>query len=155
MIVAIVSGSIWYGPKTFFPVWWAGIGKTGAQIPGGGQNMGMVFGLTFVACFFQALMMSVVLHALYPAGYEWVQGAQAGILFWLCFVMPTYLVNKLFAGHPLYVWGIEIGNHLVNFVLFGIILSFFGRENPNSLLRGASGAPRFFVARALRCSHTV
>ncbi len=125
MIVAIVSGSIWYGPKTFFPVWWTGIGKTGAQIPGGGQNMGMVFGLTFVACFFQALMMSVVLHALHPDGYTWSVGAQAGILFWLAFVMPTYLVNKLFAGHPLYVWGIEIGNHLVNFVLFGIILSFF------------------------------
>jgi len=89
MIVAIVSGSIWYGPKTFFPV------------------------------------LSVVLHALHPDGYTWAVGAQAGILFWLAFVMPTYLVNKLFAGHPLYVWGIEIGNHLVNFVLFGIILSFF------------------------------
>jgi hypothetical protein len=78
MIVAIVSGSLWFGPKTFFPIWWTGIGKTGAQIPGGGQNMGMVFGLTFVACFVQAVMMAVVLHALYPQGYDWLQGAQAG-----------------------------------------------------------------------------
>jgi Protein of unknown function (DUF1761) len=125
MITAIVSGSIWFGPKTFFPVWWKGIGKGDGQVPGGGQNMGMVFGLTFVACFVQALFMSVVLHAVYPQGYDMVQGISAGVLFWLAFVMPTYLVNKLFAAHPLYVWGIEIGNHLVNFVLFGIILSFF------------------------------
>lgn len=125
MVVAIVSGSLWFGPKTFFPIWWQGIGKSGAQIPGGGQNMGMVFGLTFVACFVQALMMAVVLHAVYPQGYDWLQGAQAGVVCWLAFVMPTYLVNKLFAGHPLYVWGIEIGNHLVNFVLFGVILGLF------------------------------
>ena len=125
MIVAIVSGSIWFGPKTFFPIWWKGIGKTDTSIPGGGQNMGMVFGLTFVSCFVQALMMSVILHAIYPHGYTWMQGGQAGVVFWLAFVMPTYLVNKLFAAHPLYVWGIEIGNHLVNFVLLGVILSFF------------------------------
>jgi hypothetical protein len=44
--------------------------------------MGMVFGLTFVACFVQALMMAVVLHAVYPQGYDWLQGAQAGVVFW-------------------------------------------------------------------------
>ena len=43
-------------------------------------------------------------------------------LLWLGFVAPTYLVNKLFAGHGLKVWAIEVGNHLVNFILFGAIL---------------------------------
>ena len=44
MIVAIVSGSLWFGPKTFFPIWWTGIGKTGAQIPGGGQTWAWCLG---------------------------------------------------------------------------------------------------------------
>ncbi|GAB1469686.1 hypothetical protein MASR2M66_05630 [Chloroflexota bacterium] len=46
-----------------------------------------------------------------------------GFMLWLGFIAPTYLVNKLFAGHGLKVWGIEIGNHLVNFVLFGALLA--------------------------------
>jgi hypothetical protein len=46
----------------------------------------------------------------------------AGFMLWLGFIAPTYLVNKLFAGHGLKVWAIEAGNHLVNFLLFGAIL---------------------------------
>jgi hypothetical protein len=43
-------------------------------------------------------------------------------MLWCGFIAPTYLVNKLFAGHGLKIWAIEVGNHLVNFVLFGAIL---------------------------------
>jgi len=46
----------------------------------------------------------------------------AGFMLWLGFIAPTYLVNKLFAGHGLKIWAIETGNHLVNFLLFGAIL---------------------------------
>ena len=49
-------------------------------------------------------------------------GALAGFMLWLGFIAPTYLVNKLFAGHGLKIWAIETGNHLVNFLLFGAIL---------------------------------
>jgi len=56
-----------------------------------------------------------------PGGPTLVSGAAAGFLIWLGFIAPTYLVNKLFAGHGLKVWAIEVGNHLVNFVIFGAI----------------------------------
>jgi hypothetical protein len=51
-----------------------------------------------------------------------ISGAGTGFMLWLGFIAPTYLVNKLFAGHGLKVWAIEVGNHLVNFVLSGAIL---------------------------------
>jgi hypothetical protein len=123
MVVCVISGSIWYNPKTFFPVWWKGIGKTEKDIPGNGSNMKVVFGLTFVSAFIQPLLFAVVLHALFPDGASLANGILTALVVWAGFVAPTYLVNKLFAGQPGYVWAIEVSNHLLNFVLFGIILS--------------------------------
>jgi hypothetical protein len=59
---------------------------------------------------------------LMSGGVSLVSGAGTGFMLWLGFIAPTYLVNKLFAGHSLKIWGIEVGNHLLNFVVFGAIL---------------------------------
>ena len=61
-------------------------------------------------------------HGEHHWGATLASGATVGFVLWLGFVAPTYLVNKLFAGHGLKIWAIEVGNHLVNFVLFGAIL---------------------------------
>jgi hypothetical protein len=117
VVVSMISGSIWYNPKTFFPVWWKVVGA--GREPGMG-NMGMTWGLTILSSFVQAVAMAIMVNAL---GIT-TAGAGAGIGFMLClgFVAPTNLVNKLFAGHGLKIWAIEVGNHLINFVLFGAIL---------------------------------
>jgi hypothetical protein len=118
VIVSMVSGSLWYNPKTFFPIWWEGIGKGKNDKPGT-ANMGMVWGLTILASLVQAIFVGVVVHSL--GSHSPTSGALTGFLLWLGFVAPTNLVNKLFAGHGLKVWAIEAGNHLINFVLFGAI----------------------------------
>ena len=59
---------------------------------------------------------------LMSGGISWRTGALTGFMLWFGFIAPTYLVNKLFAGHGLKVWAIEVGNHLLNFLLFGAIL---------------------------------
>jgi hypothetical protein len=122
VVVSMISGSLWYNPKTFFPAWWKGIGKTGE--PGMAGNMGMTWGLTVLASFVQAVAMAFMVPAMggLMGGVSAASGASTGFMLWLGFIAPTYLVNKLFAGHGLKVWAIEIGNHLVNFVLFGAIL---------------------------------
>jgi hypothetical protein len=120
----MVSGSIWYHPKTFFLIWWKGIGKSESDRPGQ-DNMALTWILTILASFVQALFMALMVTALgsgMPGGATAASGALTGFLLWLGFVAPTYLVNKLFAGHSLKIWAIEVGNHLVNFVLFGAIL---------------------------------
>jgi hypothetical protein len=125
VVVSMLSGSIWYNPKTFFPIWWKGIGKQAGDAPGGSGSMAMTWGLTILSSFVQAVAMSFMVTAmggLMPGGVSLVTGAATGFMLWLGFIAPTYLVNKLFAGHGLTVWAIEVGNHLVNFVLFGAIL---------------------------------
>jgi hypothetical protein len=89
------------------------------------QNMGMTWVLTILSSFVQVVAMALMVNAmgsLMPGGPNLVNGALTGFMLWLGFIAPTYMVNKLFAGHGLKIWAIEVGNHLVNFVLFGAIL---------------------------------
>ena len=121
--VSMISGSIWYNPKTFFPTWWKVVGKDGE--PGMSGNMGMTWALTVLSSFVQSVAMAFMVNAmgsLMSGGVTAATGASIGFMLWLGFIAPTYLVNKLFAGHGLKIWAIEVGNHLVNFVLFGAIL---------------------------------
>lgn len=122
VIVSMVSGSLWYNPKTFFPMWWKVVGKEN-QAPGM-QNMGMTWSLTVLSSFVQAIAMAFMVNAMgkLMGGTNLVTGASTGFMLWLGFIAPTYLVNKLFAGHGLKIWAIEVGNHLINFLLFGAIL---------------------------------
>lgn len=115
VVVSMISGSLWYNPKTFFPAWWKVVGA-GREQPGM-ENMGMTWALTILASFVQAVAMSFMVNAM------GTPGILTGFMLWLGFIAPTHLVNKLFAGHGLKVWAIEIGNHLVNFLLFGAILA--------------------------------
>lgn len=123
VVVSMVSGSLWYSPRTFFPTWLKGIGKTEGEALGG-QNMGVVWGLTVLSSFVQAVAMSFLVTAMgnLTGGSTLAFGALTGFMIWLGFIAPTYLVNKLFAGHGFSVWAIEAGNHLVNFVIFGAIM---------------------------------
>ena len=118
----MISGSLWYNPKTFFPAWWKVVGA-GREQPGM-ENMGMTWALTVLASLVQAVFMALMVTAMGSiiGGATLASGATIGFVLWLGFVAPTYLVNKLFAGHGLKIWAIEVGNHLVNFALFGAIL---------------------------------
>jgi hypothetical protein len=115
VVVSMISGSLWHNPKTFFPAWWKVVGA-GREQPGV-ENMGMTWALTVLSSFVQAAAMAFMVNVM------GTPGLLTGFMLWLGFVAPTHLVNKLFAGHGLKVWAIEVGNHLVNFVLFGAILA--------------------------------
>ncbi len=123
VVVNLAIGFVWYSPKTFFPAWWKGIGKTEAMAPGSG-GMAMTWTLTVLAGFVQAVFLSFLINAMGAGqgGTSLLSGLTAGLMTWLGFVAPTNLVNKLFAGHGLKVWAIEAGNHLVNFLAMGAIL---------------------------------
>ena len=118
VVVSMVSGTIWYNPKTFFPMWWKVVGA-GKEQPGM-ENMGMTWGLTLLSSLVQAISLAIMVN--FMGGVDAMSGARIGFMLWSGFVAPTYLVNKLFAGHGLKIWTIEVGNHLVNFLIFGAIL---------------------------------
>jgi len=122
VVVSMIIGSIWFSRKTFFPMWWKAIGKSEKDGPGS-QNMGMLWGLTILASFVQAVFMSLIVNAMgsITGGHTLASGAMTGFFLWLGFAAPSSLTNKLFANQ-LTAWMLEAGNHLVTFVLMGAIL---------------------------------
>lgn len=119
VVFSMISGFVWYHQKVFFPAWWKGIGRSESDM--NAMTAGpMTWVLTVVAALVQAVSVSLLVP--FMGG----SGALTGFMLWFGFVAPTNLVNKLFAGHGLKVWAIEAGNHLVNLVAFGAIISAMG-----------------------------
>jgi hypothetical protein len=135
VVASMVIGGIWFGPKTFFPIWWKAVGKAGepgqANVPEGQMSsslgMGMVWGGVILAALVQAIFMNLMVHAMgsMSGGTSLVSGALAGFLLWLGFVAPSSLTNKLFADR-LPAWVLEQGNHLLTFVAMGAIAGAMG-----------------------------
>ncbi|NWG06234.1 MAG: DUF1761 domain-containing protein [Chloroflexi bacterium] len=120
---SMVIGAVWFGPKTFFPIWWKAIGKSDGDDPGDSTiGMSLTWGLIIFSSFVQAVFMSVFVDFLgnLSGGTSLLSGAMAGFLLWLGFVAPSSLTNKLFADR-LKAWALEAGNHLVTFVVMGAI----------------------------------
>ena len=122
VVVSMISGGLWFGPKTFFPAWWEAIGKTEKDTPAG-DNMALMWGGTGLASFVQAVSMAIMVNYMGKSsgGATLASGAMAGFMLWFGFVAATSLTNKLFAGQ-LKAWVLETGNHFINFILFGAIL---------------------------------
>lgn len=121
VLASMIIGSVWFGPKGFYPAWQKALAQIDKNDPSD-TNMGPVvriFGLTILASFVQAIFMSLIIHAL--GNTSLASGAMTGFLLWLGFVAPSSLTNKLFADR-VQAWYYEVGNHLVTFVVMGAIL---------------------------------
>ena len=124
VVASMIIGSVWFAPKTFFPIWWKAIGKSDKDDASqSSMPMGVVWGLIVLCSFVQAVFMSLMVNAMgsMSGGATLASGAMAGFLLWLGFVAPSSLTNKLFADR-LKAWVLEAGNHLVTFVVMGAIL---------------------------------
>ncbi|MEN9621446.1 MAG: hypothetical protein RL499_1639 [Actinomycetota bacterium] len=126
-LVAFAAGALWFGPKTFFPVWWKAMGRSEEEAPGGG-NMGLVFGLTAVGALVQVIAVASVIHfvdlAAGPVGP--LGGALTGLLLGIGFAAASSLSHRLFAGQGLKVWIIEVGSDVLNYTLVGLVIGLFG-----------------------------
>lgn len=124
-LVNFVIGFIWFGPKTFFPIWWKAIGKTGD--PGEGANMGIVFSSTAIAGLISASGLALIFNLLSKANGDvsLISGLTAGLIVGVFVMAAPALSHRLFAGNGFKVWLLEIGSDLLGFVGMGIVLSFF------------------------------
>jgi hypothetical protein len=122
IVVVFVSGLTWFSRRGFFPAWWSAMGKGEGDVPGVGQSMPVVFGLTLVGIVIQAVAMALVVGLAHDAlgDVDLLSGISLGLVVGLA-VSGAALGHRLFAGHGLRVWLLEVGNDLLNFVLMGLI----------------------------------
>jgi len=122
-IAAFAVGAIWFGPKTFFPVWWKLQGKKPEDAAGSG-NVGLMFGLTFVAQLVTSFAVALVLKLEELAGFTVTLGTgfQVGLLLGVFVAAAASLSHRLFAGHGYRIWLLEVGNDIAAIVAMGLIL---------------------------------
>lgn len=119
-LVGIASGALWFGPKTFYPVWWKEMGHTESEVPGAGINMGIVFGSTFVAQFVQAFAMALLISGVSNPNLG--KGAIVGLVVGIGIAAASSLGHRLFGGAGFKVWAIEVSNDVLNLMIMGAIL---------------------------------
>lgn len=124
-LVNFVVGFVWFGPKTFFPIWWKAIGKVGD--PGDGASMPVVFASTAIAGLVSSSGLALIFDLLVRAGNDVTLGLgfSTGLIVGVFVMAAPALSHRLFAGNGFKVWLLEIGADVLAFSLMGVTLSFF------------------------------
>jgi hypothetical protein len=116
-VIGFVVSSIWFGPKTFYPIWWKLMGDR--PMPTRDNQQGSpfaMFGLTMLGLFVQVAAVALLVQVLE------LPGALIGLFVGLVAAFAS-LGHRMFAGHGVKVWAIEVTPDVIVAVIAGIILS--------------------------------
>ena len=124
---SFVSGAIWFGPKTFYPIWMKERGIASGQLNANQNKPVLLFGGTILGVIAQTLTLAVIINSLQQAGSEISVSAGAGIGLALRVGVAAFasLSHRLFGGESVKVWIIETANDALNLTVAGAIIAFF------------------------------
>ena len=126
-IVSFVSGAIWFGPKTFYPVWMKAKGNASGQLTGEQNKPALLFGGPIVGILIQTLTLGVIINSLQANNPEFsvVDGSLVGLALGVGIGMFASLSHRVFGGESLKVWIIETANDAINLTIAGAIITSF------------------------------
>lgn len=120
-------GAIWFGPKTFYPVWVKAMGTDPQKSPNAHGPV-LVFGLTALGGLVQVIVLAIVIHLIAvgagPVGP--LGGAGIGALLGVGITAAGSLSHRLFGGQGLRVWLLEVAQDTIGLAVAGAILGAFG-----------------------------
>ena len=124
---SFVSGAIWFGPKTFYPIWMKGRGIASGQLNSNQNKPVVLFGGTIIGVLIQTLTLALVINSLQQAGTAIgiSDGAGIGFALGVGIAMFASLSHRVFGGDTLKVWLIETANDAINLTVAGAIIAFF------------------------------
>lgn len=125
-LFTFISGAIWFGPKTFYPIWMKEKGNTSGQLTASQNKPLLLFGGTILALSFQILTLSLIINSLGKHSELGVfDGAAIGLVLGVGISMFSSLSHRLFGGESLKVWIIETANDGINLTIAGAIIDSF------------------------------
>jgi hypothetical protein len=124
---SFISGAIWFGPKTFYPVWMKARGNASGQLTTSQNKPALLFGGTIIGVLIQTLAVALVVTSLghNNANFGVSDGALVGFALGVGIAMFASLSHRLFGGENLKVWIIETANDAINLTIAGAIIAYF------------------------------
>ena len=124
--ISFISGAIWFGPKTFYPVWMRAKGNATGQLTTSQNKPVLLFGGTILGVLIQTLTLGLIINSLGKnVDIGILEGAGIGFALGVGISMFSSLSHRLFGGETLKVWVIETANDAINLTVAGAIIAFF------------------------------
>ena len=125
--VSFISGAIWFGPKTFYPIWMKERGIASGQLNSNQNKPVLLFGGTIIGILLQTITLGLIINSLQYAGTDIgiLDGAGIGFALGVGIAMFASLSHRLFGGENIKVWIIETSNDAINLTIAGAIIAFF------------------------------
>lgn len=124
---SFISGAIWFGPKTFYPIWMKERGIASGQLNSNQNKPLLLFGGTIISVLIQTSIVALIINSLQQAGRDIgiIDGAGIGFALGVGIAMFASLSHRLFGGENIKVWLIETANDAINLTVAGAIISYF------------------------------
>lgn len=124
---SFVSGAIWFGPKTFYPIWMKARGIPSGQLTTNQNKPALLFGGTIIGILIQTVTLALIITNLkdQQSDFSITDGALVGAALGIGIAAFASLSHRLFGGESLKVWIIETANDALNLSVAGAIISFF------------------------------
>lgn len=125
--ISFVSGALWFGPKTFYPIWMKARGVTSGQLTSTQNKPLILFGGTIIGILIQTISVAFLITSLShnSENFGVLDGALVGFVLGVGIAMFASLSHRLFSGENFKVWIIETANDAVNLTLAGAIITWF------------------------------
>lgn len=124
---SFVSGAIWFGPKTFYPIWMKARGIATGQLTSQQNKPALLFGGTIIGIVIQTITLAVIVTGLqnHISDFSVRDGALVGFALGVGIAAFASLSHRLFGGESMKVWIIETANDAINLTVAGAIIAFF------------------------------
>ena len=124
---SFVSGAIWFGPKTFYPIWMKARGITSGQLTTEQNKPALLFGGTIIGILIQTLTLALIITGLQnqKSDFSIADGALVGFSVGVGIAAFASLSHRLFGGESVKVWIIETANDAINLTIAGMIITYF------------------------------
>ena len=125
-VVSFISGAIWFGPKTFYPIWMKARGNASGQLTSAQNKPAVLFGGTIVGLIIQTITLALVINSLskHSPDFGAADGALVGFALGVGIAMFASLSHRLFGGENLKVGIIETANDAINLTFAGAIIAY-------------------------------
>lgn len=125
VLAAYVFNAIWFGPKTFYPMWIRALGKPEPRREDAdmsAKNQIKLFGGTFAGWLASGVVADLVI-GLIPNATA-LEGALVGLALGVV-AAGSSLGHRLFAQQGFKVWIIEVSADVIGLVLMGLVIGLF------------------------------